>query len=118
MNSIDKLVATYPDMFDTDAIAGSSLPVGWLELVTRLCADLQSGLQVGEYIAIEQIKPKFGALRFYARCPPRLRLLIHAAQEESMSICTECGKPAEQVVIDDIVNTLCIDYADKRRCRR
>ena len=105
-------------MFNGQAIAGSWLPAGWLELATRLCADLQAALQADEYIAIEQIKPKFGALRFYARCPTRLRPLIHAAQEESLSICTECGKPAEQVVIDDIVGTLCIEHADKRRRRR
>lgn len=112
MDAIDKLVAVYPEFFDERAVAMSSLPPGWLDLVDRLCADLRAQLPPGETVRISQVKSKFGGLRLYAACSYELRPLIHAAEETSQSLCEKCGSPGRHVNVEFIEYTLCAKHEE------
>jgi hypothetical protein len=70
---------------------------GWVPLLTRLATDLKN---MGWTGAVEQIKEKFGSLRFYALpdgVPAHLheafRDRITAAEAESCRTCEMCGAP-------------------------
>lgn len=64
---------------------------GWIDLVYalwKLCMD--------NNIEIEQVKEKFGGLRFYVGSTPEwIEVLIDAMEEYSFGICEVCGKSGE-----------------------
>lgn len=73
------------------AIPGwNDLPEGWFALVDRLITDLKAeGFNVSQ---IDQIKEKFGGLRFYVGATSeRCHELIRVAEDASFSVCQECG---------------------------
>ena len=70
-DSLSRLFKAHPLLFEGQgrAPANSDLPPGWFDLVNRLCSDLerQLGPEVAAQITVQQIKEKFGTLRFYAQ---------------------------------------------------
>ena len=74
---------------------------GWFDLVDRLAKAFEEeigrmislGIENGYWPRVAQIKQKFGSLRFRVRPPvsAALRAQISAAEEESYSICGNCG---------------------------
>ena len=75
---------------------GFSCEDGWFNLINRLCAKLQAAVDAGEIPqpVADQVKQKFGELRFYAW--PKVPLtdsLIDAAREQSAVTCEICGEP-------------------------
>lgn len=70
---------------------GSQVGDGWLPLIDKLCADL---VAAGWDRCCEQVKEKFGGLRFYIRNgDTHLRYLIDQAERKSFTICETCGEP-------------------------
>ena len=64
---------------------------GWHTIVTELVAEL---LELGWTGELGQIKEKFGGLRFYAwNTTVAMDELIAKAEEQSFTICEDCGKP-------------------------
>lgn len=71
---------------------------GWHELVKKLVADLEA---INPNFNIEQVKEKFGGLRFYGYTTDadhygwtdEQRELVDQAEEASFSICETCGEP-------------------------
>ena len=71
---------------------------GWLGLVHDLCRDIKAELEKEplENFYIQEVKEKFGGLRFYVSCgTERLFKLINEAEKKSYSICEKCGKPGK-----------------------
>lgn len=65
---------------------------GWLNLIGKLCEDINNLPGLPSDFKVQQIKQKFGGLRFY--CGPYcdgLESLIRKAEIESFKICEECG---------------------------
>jgi len=76
-----------------------SCGAGWFPLLDRLCADLVKIQESEENssIQIDQIKEKFGGLRFYVQVgrsiSERVYERISQAETESLTVCETCGSP-------------------------
>jgi hypothetical protein len=68
--NLDRLLEAHPRIFrGRKPQVWSSVPSGWLELLDKLCAQIEAmlGPDVCSQFAVVQIKQKFGTLRFYYR---------------------------------------------------
>ena len=67
---------------------------GWFDLLDKLCTDIEKELvKIKDYkekypFKIDQIKEKFGGLRFYvSSCTDKIYKMIDEAEEKSYTIC-------------------------------
>lgn len=71
---------------------------GWVDLIDSLCSCIQTYIDNNQHlklpqVVVEQVKEKFGGLRFYTRGGDTLiHGMIWFAESLSFSICEECGK--------------------------
>ena len=87
---------------------------GWFHLIYKLCQDIESCIKLSPHpeslqdFEVEQVKEKFGGLRFYVGAAIRpVHDLIHKAEDKSYEICEECGKPGELVSVAGYYTTRC-----------
>jgi len=83
---------------------------GWFDLIWKLCEDIEKVLKENEPIGFEviQVKEKFGSLRFYVDGGNNtIYQLINKAEEKSMTICENCGKPGKIDNSKYWIKTLC-----------
>lgn len=72
---------------------------GWIHLINGLSAKLEALIAaqhepLRSMYRAEQVKEKFGALRFYMSSETEaMKLLIEEAEEASEQICERCGSP-------------------------
>lgn len=75
---------------------------GWLPMLHTLCNRLERILETAptdldpdSYFHVDQIKEKFGGLRFYwsGWCSDEMSELIDQAESDSEKICEGCGQP-------------------------
>ena len=126
-NNIKKLADKHPLIFANMSEAmWSDLPDGWVDLVDELCSKL-SPLLVESYakyppneenfmigITIDQIKEKFGGLRFYCSFLTedtdlwgKSTDIINEYENRSYSVCQITGKSGTQCSAGSQVITLC-----------
>lgn len=128
----------FPEMFKDRRYGGFAVGEGWWPMLETLCSTIQSHikhnnerrarlLEKNEYnveipdeippVKIEQIKEKFGTLRFYYQGGDDF---VHGAAwlAESLSgiICEECGAPGERRS-GGWVRTLCDKHEAERQAR-
>lgn len=129
-NLEDQIFSRYPELFKHREDMKVSLMCfgietgdGWYKLIDDLCRDIYSYYNnnggVPEYFYVEQIKEKYGSLRFYVTsAPTEVHDMIQVAEDKSYSICMHCGKPGRYR--DDLswVLTLCDSCLDKYVKRR
>lgn len=91
----DTLYDRYPLMFPQRPIRlGIACGEGWFTLVDNLCKLIQQYIDQNDaqQIIVEQIKEKFGKLRFYYRNgDTQIGQLVNAAKDKSITICEVCG---------------------------
>jgi hypothetical protein len=105
-----KLVERWPSWFnvngdplETRMADGFAHGDGWLEIVWRLCEDLEPLVAEAEKATVRpfevhQVKEKFGGLRFYVSVSHRTDAIlqrIEIAESESLRTCEVCGKPGK-----------------------
>ena len=61
--------------------------------------------------AIDQVKEKFGTLRFYCPGNDRIYKYVHMAEELSALMCEVCGKPAELESPGGWYSTVCKEHS-------
>lgn len=85
---------------------GARCGAGWLQLVERLIVDL---IALGWDKRCDQIKEKFGTLRFYiGNGSEQIRERIREAEKESGSTCNQCGSPGRRCIeLSTYVATRC-----------
>lgn len=91
----------YGDMTSTAMCWGFEHGDGWYNILDRLCANIQSHIDWTEknggavpQVIAEQVKEKFGALRFYySGGDEYVRGLVDMAESMSGVTCEECGTP-------------------------
>jgi len=142
--NISRLVADHPGLFPDGKMPDvfSSVSSGWYELVDRLCTDIVQ-LAGANTISVEQIKEKFGTLRFYWRMRDiggdvridflapddnqalpagngsseetveRIGTLVSEAEHASATICETCGRPGRLLSVSGWLQTLCAEHAPK-----
>ena len=93
----------YPLCFpDGEPVCGFHCGYGWWPVLDKLCADITRELENGpdELLAefrVDQIKEKFGGLRFYVSVGnDDIYNLIRVAENECDKLCEDCGKPGER----------------------
>lgn len=97
------LMAIYPALFscishdEPFALFGFECGDGWFEILKELIEGIKQVCDREKiYVKVEQVKEKFGQLRFYASgIRDDIRELIEIAEYKSGKTCEMCGKPAE-----------------------
>jgi hypothetical protein len=90
---------------------GASFGPGWTKLLDALVVDLKKLEWDGQ---VDQIKEKFGGLRFYVGdANHAIYERIDDAERESLRTCEECGAPGK-VRGGGWIKTLCDDHAEGR----
>lgn len=97
-------------------IHGFSISDGWKTLVCDLVDHLDT---YGIPYEIQQIKEKFGGLRFYydaKDAPEEFQTAVAKAEADSLTICEDCGAPGKRLG-DGWIRTLCepCDTAFKKK---
>jgi len=97
MYKCENLSKKYPEIFSKCNL-GISVGDGWYDLLDRLCATLQlESNRLGDQVYAEQVKEKFGGLRFYYTCNNYQAFdeFIQEAEKEAYKTCEFCGKPGK-----------------------
>jgi len=93
---------------------------GWFDLIADLDARLA---RLSPGYVVEQCKTKYGGLRYYARpedtddidTQMTFNEIIRDAEDQSTSICEECGAPGRQITLRGWIWTLCDTHTQLRR---
>ena len=84
------------DMSQTCMCWGIDCGNGWFDLIWELCEKIEP--LVDKEFAVEQVKEKFGTLRFYTNAATReVHDIISGYERKSENICEECGKPSKVI---------------------
>jgi len=98
---VKRLEETYPNMF-SQRYGGIAVSQGWWPIIETLCANIQSHTDwwnknretrsVVEQVVVEQIKEKFGGLRFYySGGDDTVAGMVRMAEAWADTACEECG---------------------------
>ena len=103
MDLYERLQQRYPKNFET--CYDFSSPEGWDDIVEKLTG-MVVALQPD--IKIQQVKEKFGGLRYYVdSATEEVNFLIETAEDASERTCQVCGQPGGMVEKNYWVATLC-----------
>lgn len=92
-----ELILKYPKIFDVSNQSRISweFPKGWFDLVDQLCQEIQSYCDEHpeyEQVKCDQIKEKFGGLRFYINSgTDEVYEIIGKYAKKSTKLCNECS---------------------------
>lgn len=112
-DELDKLLCErYPKLFvdrnghpaHTAMCWGFECGDGWFDLIDTLCGTIQRYIDQNSrpgneipQVVVEQVKEKFGGLRFYTQGGDRLTTgMVWFAEEMSHKICEVCGAPGKR----------------------
>lgn len=124
-----KMETQFPLMFE-NKYGGFAVGVGWWPIIESLCANIQSHIdwkqeqkdkyQRGEgcsQVYVEQIKEKFGGLRFYYQGgDDKIDGMVRMAEAWADHSCEECGAPGTRRS-GGWIRTLC-DMHEAERIQR
>lgn len=100
----------WPDMF-TNVRSGFWLPGGWEKIMWSACEELEPVI-TGTDFRVDQVKSKFGGLRFYVgNAPYEAVLIIDKVEELSSRTCAKCGMYGTRRG-DRYISTLCATCAE------
>ena len=107
MELSERMIQKYPKNFQS--CFDFWISKGWESLVEKLIDDV---IAIDPKIKIQQIKQKFGGLRFYVeRYNKDVDQLIEKAEIESESICEVCGAPGKIVEKNYWLQCVCEEHA-------
>lgn len=96
----------YGDPSKTCLAWGLCVSDGWFPLIYDLCKNIKP--LVGPDFRVEQVKEKFGGLRFYCTGGSKEAYeLISKAEDDSYTICEQCGTKDDVTVEGGWILTLC-----------
>ena len=124
-----KMEERFPKMF-SEPYGGFAVGPGWWPLLESLCANIQSHTdwkneQKEKYnrgegckqVVVEQIKEKFGGLRFYYQGgDDKIDGMVRMAEAWADRSCEECGAPGERRG-GGWIKTLCDNHEAERQER-
>jgi len=130
----DYLCNKYPKLFierdlpatETCMCWGFACGDGWFNILDKLCQNIQRHLdwknrdiEVVAQVVVEQVKEKFGTLRFYYRGgDDYVRGLISMAESMTEVTCESCGSGAKTDWNSGWVHTTCEPCQDARNKKR
>ena len=100
---VKRMEKTYPNMFK-EAYGGFAVGPGWWTIIESLCSNIQHHLdwknrqsEVVPQVVVEQIKEKFGGLRFYYQGgDDEISGMVRIAESWAAHSCETCGAPGER----------------------
>lgn len=115
----------YKDMTETAMCWGFDCGDGWFQILNQLCNNIQHHInwknKDGEVVAqvvADQVKEKFGTLRFYyTGGDDYISGLVSMAESMSGVTCEECGAPGESGG-SGWISTLCETHRAEREQKR
>jgi hypothetical protein len=118
---VNRLHEKYPKMFSGN-YGGVATGPGWWPMLETLCGVIQNHIDNSKgacpQVTIEQIKEKFGSLRFYYQGGDEfVSGATWLAESLSSGMCEECGAPGHRTG-DGWVRTLCDLHVVEREAQR
>jgi hypothetical protein len=124
---VKRLEETYPNMF-SQPYGGVAVSAGWWPIIESLCANIQSHTDwwntnrkdrpIVEQVVVEQIKEKFGGLRFYYQGgDDTIAGMVRMAEAWADHSCEECGVPGN-LRHGGWVRTLCDLHEAEHQARK
>lgn len=116
-----ELVELFPKLF-SGRWKSVGVGPGWYNIITELCYHIDSHVEWKQRqtfndcsdVVIEQIKEKYGTLRFYySGGDSTVDSLVSLAESMSSYTCEECGKPGAQVSTGGWIKTLCDEHKNE-----
>lgn len=127
----DYLCTTYPKMFiernmdmkDTCMCWGFACGDGWFNILRVLCQNIQSHIdwqnKDGEkvpQVVVEQVKEKFGSLRFYYRGgDDTISGMVRMAESMAALTCESCGAPSNISREGGWMSSICPSCREKQQ---
>lgn len=116
-----RMEETYPKIFE-GRYGGFAVGPGWWPILESLCANIQSHIDWKEkqnnsvpQVVVEQIKEKFGGLRFYYQGgDDTIDGMVRMAESWAEHSCEECGAPGERRS-GGWIKTLCDHHEEQRQ---
>ena len=111
------LVKKYPKIFknyggdirQTCMGWGMTCGKGWFLLIDELCSKLSDSA------VAEQVKEKFGGLRFYLSGTDKDHEVVHEYEKKSLETCETCGEPGKHTNTRGWLRTICEKCDEKRK---
>ena len=130
---LDELLCKkYPKMFvnrnksmqETAMCWGFGCGDGWFDLIDELCGSIQSYIDLNSrpdrvipQVTVDQVKEKFGGLRFYYKGgDDNIHGMVRMAEAWADASCEECGAPGERRN-GGWIKTLCDKHEEERQER-
>jgi hypothetical protein len=115
------MVNRHVPMTETCMCWGFACGDGWFNILDQLMGNIQHHIdwknkngKVVPQVMLDQVKEKFGTLRFYyTGGDDYISGLVSMAESMSSVTCEECGKPGKQVG-GGWITTLCKEHAEAR----
>jgi len=123
-----RMEENYPKMF-AEPYGGFAVGAGWWPIIESLCDNIQHHIDwwnknresrpIVEQVVVEQIKEKFGGLRFYysGGNDDYIRGLVQMAESWASCSCEECGAPGTRRS-GGWIRTLCDHHEAERQQRK
>ena len=92
---------------------GIEIGNGWFRIFYQMLSDLDELRKSGEYIALRQVKEKWGGLRVYIDGPDEADDIVSKYSEMSYQICEICGQKGKPRN-DGWIMTLCDTHHGNR----
>ena len=120
-----KMEERFPKMF-ANKYGGFAVGTGWYLILEKLCANIQSHIDwknretlVVPQVVVEQIKEKFGGLRFYYQGgDDNVHGMVRMAEAWASRSCEECGNVGVRRD-GGLIRTLCdfheAEYRERKR---
>ena len=91
-----KLLDKYPKLFSNQQFWGFECGDGWYDILDHLCGAITQYTHDPDEVYVDQIKEKFGRLRFYlSREDNVMQGMVTLAEYMSGHICEICGERGE-----------------------
>jgi hypothetical protein len=120
---VKRMEETYPKMF-AGKYGGFAVGKGWYPILETLCANIQShinwrvkqGVNIAQ-VEVNQIKEKFGGLRFYySGGDDEISGMVRMAEAWADIACEECGAAGKRRS-GGWIRTLCDHHEAERQAR-
>ena len=109
-----KLLDKYPKLFSNQHFWGFECGDGWYDILDNLCGAITEYTHDPDEVYVDQIKEKFGRLRFYlSREDDVMHGMITLAEYMSGHTCELCGAPGKTRDVSWFV-TLCDEHYQAR----
>lgn len=108
MKTLEDFKAAFPTLYAHAGLFDFGCPPGWLDLVWELSTKLEP---IGA--RAQQVKSKFGSLRFYTEgYSKEVSALVAKAEDDSCKTCEFCGKPGSRKTSKGgLVTTRCSEHS-------